>query len=236
MPNALFWSVRSAPVRNRRSWKPACSCTYRPSVLTAVGCCCDALRVDAADDRRGTRRKRRPVRVGEVALEVRVVGAEARLHVEPRARVPRRRCWRPSPRSCGSCSGCRSRAPACAVALCGGHSLRRQSWKKSTAARSMPTVASFCIQANGRQLPVALPVKRCTSEFWRHLHDVARRHWRESCSGDAVGLNGSLSRPHGCHAARAPLVAVVLHADVVERDDADRSPAGCGCRASRSRS
>src|SRR4030095_14195689 len=73
--------------------------------------------------------------------------------------------------------------PRRAVALCGGHSFKRQSWKKFTAARSTPTVPSFCIQVNGRQLPDALPVKRCTSEFCVTCMMSPGDHWSASYKG-----------------------------------------------------
>src|SRR5213592_4400847 len=36
VPNALFWSERSAPVTKRRSCIPTCSSTNAPSVLVSV--------------------------------------------------------------------------------------------------------------------------------------------------------------------------------------------------------
>src|SRR5690348_1929097 len=53
--------------------------------------------------------------------------------------------------------------PTRAVPLCGGHSFRRQMWKKFTSARSRPTVPSFCIHASGRQVALKLPSMRWMS-------------------------------------------------------------------------
>ena len=40
VPNALFWSVRTATVKNSRSRNAPCSCTNSPSVLVATGQVC----------------------------------------------------------------------------------------------------------------------------------------------------------------------------------------------------
>ena len=53
--------------------------------------------------------------------------------------------------------------PPRAVAPELGHSFSLQTWKRSRPNRSTPTVPSFCIQENGRQLACVLPVKRWMS-------------------------------------------------------------------------
>src|SRR5512133_1126981 len=73
--------------------------------------------------------------------------------------------------------------PSLAVALCGGHSVKRHREKKLIAAKSSPAVPSFCIHENGRHVPVALPVKRCTSEFCVTCMTSPGAHCSASCSG-----------------------------------------------------